>query len=257
VAQAENRREFKKNMAILSCLRGLFSVVFAILITPISSLQALFYLLVLRTNEKTAQQVPRTWAKMILAVSGVKVRVEGMEKLDPGKSYIFAANHQSQFDIFCLQGRFNWDFRWLAKKELFQIPLFGPALRRSGNIPVDRASGRKALQSLAEAAERIKNGCSVVIFPEGTRSSDGQLQEFKAGGMVIAIKAGVGVVPMAICGSRRVLPKGKVLPRAGEVVIRLGAPVDAGLYTLKEKQKLADHLRLRVADLLGQEVTPS
>lgn len=90
-------------------------------------------------------------------------------------------------------------------------------------------------------------------FPEGTRSTDGSLQAFKVGGMVIAIKAGVGVVPMAICGSRRVLAKGKVLPRAAEVVIRLGEPVDASAYSLKEKQKLADHLRVQVADLLAQE----
>ncbi|MBU0679897.1 MAG: 1-acyl-sn-glycerol-3-phosphate acyltransferase [Proteobacteria bacterium] len=240
-------------MAVLSYLRGLLTVVFVFIMTPLSSLQALFYLLVFRTSEKTAQAAPTTWAKMILAVSGVKVRVEGMEKLEPGKSYIFAANHQSQFDIFCLQGRFGWDFRWLAKKELFQIPIFGPALRRSGNIPVDRTSGRQAMKSLAEAAERIKGGTSVVIFPEGTRSVDGTLQTFKAGGMVIAIKAGVGVVPMAICGSRRVLPKGRLVPRSGEVVIRLGEPVDASAYTLKEKQDLADHLRAQVANLLGQE----
>lgn len=244
-------------MAFLSSLRGLFTVLFAVIITPFSSLQALIYLLVFRTSEKTAQVAPRTWARLILAVSGVKVRVEGLDKLEPGKSYIFAANHQSQFDIFCLQGRFDWDFRWLAKKELFQIPIFGPALRRSGNIPVDRASGRKAMQSLAEAADRIKNGCSVVIFPEGTRSADGELHSFKVGGMVIAIKAGVGVVPMAICGTRRVLAKGKILPRSGEVVIRLGDPVDASAYSLKEKQELADHLRSQVAELLKQENPPS
>ncbi len=243
-------------MVVLSYLRGLVTVFFAVLITPISSVQALLYLLVFRTTEQRAQVAPRIWARMILAVSGVKVRVEGMEKLESGKSYIFAANHQSQFDIFCLQGYFNWDFRWLAKKELFKIPIFGPALRRSGNIPVDRASGREAMRSLTEAAERIRNGCSVVIFPEGTRSADGSLQAFKVGGMVIAIKAGVGVVPMAICGSRRVLPKGKVLPRSGEVVIRLGEPVDASAYSMKEKQELADHLRSQVADLLEQECSP-
>ena len=237
-------------MAVLSVLRGLFSVLFAVLITPISSLQALVYLLVLRTTEQTAQVAPRTWARLILAVSGVKVRVEGMEKLDRNKPYIFTANHQSQYDIFCLQGWFDWDFRWLAKKELFQIPIFGPALRRSGSIPVDRASGRKALKSLAEAAERIKNGCSVIIFPEGTRSPDGALRSFKVGGMVIAIKAGVGVVPMAICGTRKILPKGKLLPRSGEVVIRLGTPVDASSFDLKQKQELADHLHSKVAELL-------
>ncbi|PLX47807.1 MAG: 1-acyl-sn-glycerol-3-phosphate acyltransferase [Desulfobulbaceae bacterium] len=244
-------------MALFSYLRGFLAVVFAVLITPFSSLQALLYLLVLRTSEQTAQVAPRTWARLILAVSGVKVRVEGMEKLESGKSYIFAANHQSQFDIFCLQGSFEWDFRWLAKKELFRIPIFGPALRRSGNIPIDRSSGRKSMVSLNEAAQRIKGGCSVVIFPEGTRSVDGNLLDFKAGGMMIAIKAGVGVVPMAICGTRHILPKGKILPRAGEVVIRLGDPLDVSGYSLKEKQKLADDLRWQVAELLGQEGCPS
>ncbi len=239
-------------MGFFSFLRGLFTVIFAVLITPISSLQALLYLLVFRTTEKTAQVAPRTWAKMILAVSGVKVRVEGLEKLDPSKSYIFTANHQSQFDIFCLQGYFNWDFRWLAKKELFAIPVFGRALRRSGNIPVDRASGRQALKSLAEAAERIKNGTSVVIFPEGTRSFDGKLQPFKMGGMVIAIKAGVGVVPMAICGTHQIMPKGKIIPRSGEVIIRLGDPVDASAYSQKEKNELAKTLQDKVASLLDQ-----
>ncbi len=241
-----------KKMAILSCLRGLFSVIFAVLITPIVSLQVLLFLLIFRTREKAAQMGPRIWARIILAVSGVRVRVEGMERLDPSKSYIFVANHQSQFDIFCLQGCLDWDFRWLAKKELFQIPVFGTALRRSGSIPIDRSSGRKAMRSLAEAAERIKKGCSVIIFPEGTRSADGELQAFKVGGMVIAIKAGVGVVPMAISGSRRVLAKGRVLPRSGEVVIRLGEPVDSRAYGMKEKQELADHLRSQVADLLSQ-----
>lgn len=97
----------------------------------------------------------------------------------------------------------------------------------------------------------------MVIFPEGTRSVDGTLLDFKAGGMMIAIKAGVGVVPMAICGTRHILPKGKILPRAGEVVIRLGDPLDVSGYSLKEKQKLADDLRRQVAELLGQEGCPS
>lgn len=239
-------------MAVLSYFRGLFAAFFIVIMTLFSSLQILFCLLVLRTSEGPARVASRFWGKMIMAVSGVKVRVEGLEKLDPDKSYIFAANHQSQFDIFCLQGCLDWDFRWLAKQELFQIPIFGAALRRSGSIPVDRASGRKAMRSLAEAAERIKNGCSVVIFPEGTRSGDGSLLPFKVGGMVIAIKAGVGVVPMAISGSRRILPKGKLISRSGEVVIRIGEPVDASAYTMKEKQELAEHLRSQVAELLAQ-----
>lgn len=239
-------------MALFNRIRSVLAVLFAVAITPFFSLQALLYLLVFRTTEQTAQVAPRTWARWILAVSGVTVKVEGLDKLVKGHPYIFMANHQSQYDIFCLQGRFGWDFRWLAKKELFEIPIFGNALRRSGSIPVDRSSGRKAMVSLAEAAQRITDGCSVIIFPEGTRSFDGVLHPFKVGGMVIAIKAGVEVVPMAICGSRDILPKGKIWPKPGMVTIRLGDPVPAAVYTLKQKAELAAVLEEKVAALLAE-----
>ncbi len=243
---------FVGTMSLFQSLRSFFAVVIAVAITPLFSLQALIYLLVFRTSEQTAQVAPRTWAKWILAVSGVQVKVEGADKLIAGKPYIFMGNHQSQYDIFCLQGGFGWDFRWLAKKELFEIPIFGPALRKSGSIPVDRSSGRKAMVSLAEAAQRIHDGCSVIIFPEGTRSIDGGLQPFKVGGMVIAIKASVEVVPMAICGSRDVLPKGKIWPRPGTVTIRLGDPVNVEGYSLKQKAELASLMHDKVADLLAE-----
>lgn len=238
-------------MSLFNSIRSVLAVVIIACITPIFSLAAVMCLLVFRTTEETVQVIPRMWARWILALSGVDVMVEGLDRLVPGRSYIFMGNHQSQYDIFCLQGGLDWDFRWLAKKELFDIPMFGTAMRKSGAIPIDRSNGRKAMQSLAEAAQRINDGCSVIIFPEGTRSFDGALQPFKVGGMVIAIKAGVEVVPMAICGSRDVLPKGHILPKPGKVTIRLGEPVAVEGFTLKQKAELAELLQQKVAVLLA------
>ncbi|MBW2466236.1 MAG: 1-acyl-sn-glycerol-3-phosphate acyltransferase, partial [Deltaproteobacteria bacterium] len=182
--------------------------------------------------------------------NGVKVRVEGMENLEKDRPYIFAANHQSQFDIFALQGFLGVDFRWLAKKELFEVPIWGPAMRRAGYIPIDRSRGRQAIKSLDEAAKKIAAGTSVIIFPEGTRTKDGRIQDFKAGAMVLAIKSGVDLVPVAIRGTYEILPKGKLLMKPGKVTIRAGLPIATKNYTTKDKHKLAGILQAEVTKLL-------
>jgi 1-acyl-sn-glycerol-3-phosphate acyltransferase len=191
------------------------------------------------------------WAKSICTAGGVSVTVTGTEKLDPVKPYIFAANHQSQFDIFALQGFLGVDFRWLAKKELFQVPIWGPAMRKAGYIPVDRSRGRQALKSLDEAAQKIAAGTSVIIFPEGTRTPNGMLQEFKAGAMVLAIKSGVDIVPVSIKGTYEILPKGRLLMNPGNVTIRVGKPIATKDRGTKDKHDLAKILHEEVAKLLN------
>ena len=237
-------------MSFLSFLRGLVAITIIVIITPLASIYALFLLIILRVDEDTAQVVPCWWARVSMRLSGVKVKVDGLELLKPGKPYIFVANHSSQFDILAIQGSFPWSIRWLAKKELFKIPIFGPALRRSGSIPIDRASGRKAMKSLVEAARRISDGSSVVIFPEGTRSIDGILAPFKVGAVIIAIKAEVEVVPMAIIGSQAILPKGAMIPGGGEIQIKLGAPIATAGMKNNQKQELAQLLHDKVAEIL-------
>ncbi|MDA8164249.1 MAG: lysophospholipid acyltransferase family protein [Desulfobacteraceae bacterium] len=220
-------------------------------LTLLISIAALVHLMVFRGSSTTVQALPRAWAKIILGIAGVTVRVEGAEKLNPRGTYIFAANHQSQLDILALQGWLGFDFRWLAKKELFQVPVWGAAMRRSGSIPVNRGQGRAALRSLDEAAQRIADGTSVAIFPEGTRTPDGRLQPFKGGAMVLAIKSGVPVVPVGIAGTFQVLPKGSLLVRrTGEAIIRLGEPIQTAGFSVKQKQELAERLQGEVARLL-------
>ena len=238
-------------MKLLYTLRALLVVPFALLLTLSISIMALFWTLVLRRDANSVQGLAAWWAKSICAASGVVVSVTGTEKLDAEKPYIFAANHQSQFDIFALQGFLGVDFRWLAKKELFQVPIWGHAMRRAGYIPVDRSHGRQALKSLGEAAQKIAAGTSVIIFPEGTRTKDGKMQNFKAGAMVLAIKSGVDIVPVAIKGTYEILPKGKLLINPGNVSIRVGNPITTKNYTSKDKHGLAKVLQGDVAKLLS------
>lgn len=237
-------------MKIFIFLRGLLVMALLPVLTFLVSVTALIAHKFFCVSPEKLQILPQKWGRLITKVGGVSVRVEGVEKLDPGRPYIFAANHLSQFDIFALQGYLGFDFRWLAKKELFNIPVFGPAMRCAGYIPVDRSHGRQALKSLAEAAQRIAGGTAVIIFPEGTRSKDGTLHPFKSGGMVLAFKSGVPLVPVAIQGTYEVLPKGKLLAKPGKVLIRVGTPIDTKKYNPKQKQELADRLRSEVAALM-------
>ncbi len=244
-------------MSPLQCMRSLLALVLIPPMTFVVCVLAIIDLKVGRRSKPKAQVFPRYWGRIICAIVGAKVRVEGVEHLDPEQTYIFVGNHCSQFDIYAFQGYFPHDFRWIAKKELFRIPLFGWVMRETDYIPIDRSHGRRALKSLNEAAQRIREGISVLIFPEGTRSPDGTLQPFKSGAIMLAIKAGVPVVPLGFNGTHQVLPKGKLLARAGEIVIRVGRPIPTAEYKMRDKQALAAQLHDRVAELLDPAHLPA
>jgi 1-acyl-sn-glycerol-3-phosphate acyltransferase len=237
-------------MKLFNFLRAIFVLFFALFMTLLISVLTLLYTVVFRKPAASVQCLAAWWAQSICAAAGVSVQVEGTDKLIPEQPYIFGANHQSQFDIFVLQGFLGIDFRWLAKKELFKVPIWGPAMRKAGYIPIDRSHGRKAIKSLDEASQRIAGGTSVIIFPEGTRSKDGKLQDFKSGAMLLAIKSGVPLVPVAISGTYDILPKGHVLCRPGRVKILVGKPIDTKNYSTKDKAELARLLQEAVAQLI-------
>jgi len=237
-------------MKLFSFFRAIFVLFFTLLVTLLISIATIMNTVVLRRSAASVQCLAAWWARSICAASGVTVQVEGTEHLAPDRPYIFAANHQSQFDIFALQGFLGIDFRWLAKKELFKVPIWGTAMRRAGYIPIDRSHGRQAIKSLDGAAKKIAKGTSVIIFPEGTRSKDGKLQKFKSGAMRLAIKSGVPLVPVAITGTYKILPKGRLLVRSGRITIRAGRPIDTQGYKSKDKNKLAALLQEAVAGLM-------
>ncbi len=236
-------------MSPLQYIRAVLVLVVAPPLMIVVSILALLDLIFFRKSPAKALIFPRIWGRITCKIAGVRVRIEGLENIAADQTYIFVANHVSQFDILTFQGYFPHDFRWIAKKELFRIPIFGTAMRRTGFISMDRTHGREALKSLNKAAEQIAGGTSVIIFPEGTRSRDGRLHPFKTGAIMLAIKAGVPVVPIGINGTYSILPKGKLLAGSGEVVIRVGAPIPTTDFTAHDKQELARQLHDRVGDL--------
>ena len=193
-------------------------------------------------------KIARFWGKSILFVSRVKMSVKGLSNIDPSAPYIYMPNHQSNFDIPVLLGRLTVQFRWLAKVELFKIPIFGRAMRKAGYISIDRNNRKSAIKSLNVAANKIKNGVSVLIFPEGTRSRDGKIRPFKKGGFVMAIESGVPIVPVVITGTRSIMTKGKFRVNAGHVSMVIHKPIDTSAYTRETKEALMESVRRVICD---------
>lgn len=187
--------------------------------------------------------VARPWARSILWVCGIKVRTEGRENLDARLPRIYMTNHQSYFDIFALLAFLPVDFKFILKQELMKIPLLGFAMRRARYIGIEREDPRKAVQSIIKAAERIRNGASVVIFPEGTRSIDGKLQPFKRGGFNLALRSGCDIVPVTISDSYRIVPKGSLKINKGSFGIHIGKPISAKGYDKRNVTQLMELVR--------------
>ncbi len=172
----------------------------------------------------------RWWCRLIAWTIGARIEVHGIENLRPDQNYIYMANHTSLIDIPALFGYLPRRFYIMAKKELFSVPFLGWYLRTAGHFPVDRADPRRTMRSIKRIVEGVQAGKSLALFPEGTRSEDGRLKEFKQGAFKIALLAGVPVVPVAIRGTHERLPKGSLAPRPGRVDVILSAAIDPGKY---------------------------
>ncbi len=198
-------------------------------------------------------RVARAWARLLLRVSGVRVRVEGLEKIDPRGSYVFISNHLSYMDTPVALAHIPVQFRFLAKRGLFQIPLLGTHLSRAGHIPVPRGDPRASVKTMQLAAEKIQQKkISLLIFPEGGRSHDGVLRPFKEGGAYIAIRAGVPVVPLVMIGTRKILPYGSGVVESGPATLRILEPIETRRMTLKDRGILTHRLRDLIAAELGE-----
>lgn len=220
--------------------RNVFFVATVVVSTALTALSVIVLALVPST-EKLLRTLEGWWARSIVFASGVRIIWKG-PRLDPGRNYVFIANHQSHLDtpIF-LSLLAAWRPRFLAKESLFRIPLFGPGMRRTGHIPVDRENRRKGMEGIRKAVEQIDNGDSVLIFPEGTRNlSDEGLQSFQIGAFIIALKAGRPVIPVIIQGTRKVLPKGSITVSPGPVRVQV---LDA--FQIQETMTIKDRDRLK------------
>jgi len=195
----------------------------------------------------------RFWARIGLRLAGIRLTVEGREHLPADGAVIYMPNHQSNFDILALYAGLPGQFRWLAKEELFHIPLFGLAMRRTGYIAIDRSDRRKALVSMAEAARRIVAGASVIVFPEGTRSPDGRLLPFKKGGFMLALQSQAPIVPVAIDGTLQIMPKHSRRIRGGEIAVRIFPTVETAGKKAADRDALMAEVRRPIAEALGEK----
>ncbi|HEX5709086.1 MAG TPA: lysophospholipid acyltransferase family protein [Pyrinomonadaceae bacterium] len=189
----------------------------------------------------------RTWSRMIVRTALLDVRVHGAEHLRAGQSYVFLSTHQSWMDIPVMLGYLPAQLRIVAKREVFQIPFLGWHMRRGGHISINRGSTTEAVESLRRATDGIRGGVSAFIFPEGTRTRDGSLQPFKKGGFKLALQTGAPAVPVAIIGTRRVLPRDSYLFRPGPVDLYIDPPVPTEGLTDEDLPRLMDDVRRAIA----------
>jgi len=203
---------------------------------------------------RTQHRVAQLWGKILLAVTFIRVRVEGLEKLDPAATYVFISNHTSYMDIPAILARLPFQFRFFAKKGLFKIPFLGWHLALAGHLPVDRSSVRASLKSMSDGARIVaERGVPVLLFPEGGRCPEG-LRAFKEGAAYIAIKAGVPVAPMALVGMRQLLPMGSIHIRSGNAVLRIGDPIPTARFRLSDREALTAEMYQAVSRLIEQPV---
>jgi len=230
-------------------LRTLF---FYITFFPWTFLSAIIALLTSLISPEKTHQFVHFWGRICLFLAGLKIEVKGSENIPPDGPAIYVSNHQSNFDIPIIYSGLPIPFNWLAKKELFKIPLFGLGMKQNGNIPIDRSNRKTTIHSIIIAAQRIKEGTSVVIFPEGTRTPDGDLQEFKKGALLIAAKAQVPVVPIVIHGSYIIQPKDRWRIEPGTVVLEILPPLPTNDLKTRDIDQLTEKIhRLIAASLQG------
>jgi len=235
----------------VSVLRAALSVFFIAAVTILGSVWGL----VLRLADKSGDRVldlARAWSRWITSFAGVKIVIENRANLVPNQPYVFMANHASSLDIWAAFVAIPRRIRMIAKKQLARIPLFGWVMWAGRFIFIDRQNGVAARRSIDEACQRIHNGESVLIFPEGTRTRDGALGAFKKGGFHLATKAGVPIVPVALRGTRELMPRGSLLLRSGTITVILGEPIPTQDLTDEERTTLSERVRSVVEELLSK-----
>lgn len=238
-------------------LRTVWLAFAAIFVTIPLSLATLVVAAV-RSTSPLIEWLMRTWARALVHAAGIELRVENLERIDPGKRYIFVANHYSYLDIPCIVAVIPQPIRFMAKVSLFKIPIFGWAIGRAGFIPIDRKNRAKAKQSFDMAADRIRKGNTIVIFPEEGRSRERTMRPFQRGAFLLALKSEKTIVPLAIDSTYDVFPVGAKSVKPGVVTIRVGTPIETANLKLRAKETLLEEARTQIETMLfGPSRTPA
>jgi len=221
---------------MLKILRGVLNTTLTVVATIVWP--ALATLLIPFMPRSRFLELAKGWGRSLLWLAGIKARVQGLEHIDKNQIYLVMANHQSLFDIPLINAVMGIRIRFLAKKSLRLIPVFGWYLWAGRYIFIDRSNPRESHRSIEDAVTKLRQGPSLAIFPEGTRSRDGKLQPLKKGGFILALDSGVPILPVGIAGTFDVLPKDRWLVQSGPVALAVGEPIDTRPYTRENRSDL-------------------
>jgi len=257
VAQRQQRRSNRSNLGKLKTILVYLWAPFANLLWYAHTVVMATLSLLLWPFDRTGELqhwCARWWCRLVAWSIFAHIRVHGTENVKPDQNYIYMANHSSLIDTPALFAYLPYQFRIMAKKELFYVPFMGWHLATAGNFPIDRSDPRKTARSLRKVIEGVRGGKSLAVFPEGTRTPDGKLQEFKHGAFKIAVRAGVPIVPVAIRGTFKLLPKTTLAPRPGRVDVIIGKPIETRDYSERNLGELISRTRAAIeANLSGQQ----
>jgi 1-acyl-sn-glycerol-3-phosphate acyltransferase len=206
---------------------------------------------ILRAPEPFFHWISSTWSGWQLWSSNTPVTLEGLSNVRLDTAQVLVSNHQSWYDVLALAAHIPKRYRFVAKKELSYVPLWGAAWKAAGHISIDRGDRAEAVRALDRAGEKIRaDGSSIIIFPEGTRSEDENLLPFKKGAFMLALHSGVDIVPVACIGTGKILPKGRWRVRPARIIVRFGEPISTAGYTEENLDELVAIVRARIEDLL-------
>jgi 1-acyl-sn-glycerol-3-phosphate acyltransferase len=198
----------------------------------------------------------RLWARMVSRCMGLTCSIYGADKVVPGTSYILTPNHQGNADILALVTILPLRFRWVIKRELLKIPMFGWALGATGAISLNRSDRQQAVRSLKDGVSKLAGGWSVLIYPEGTRTSDGNLQPFKKGAFMMAVQTGIPILPVTCNGAFKILPKKTIVFRPGHVTLTVGDPIPTEGLTEEDVPELMEKTRAAISKNLNPDYNP-
>lgn len=227
----------------MGILRKLYLILISplfILITFLTAVITIVATVVCGNNRFWGYWPAHIWSRIVCALAWVKVEVRGRENISKDTSYIFVCNHQGAFDIWAIYGYLNHNFKWLMKKSLEKIAFVGYACRRSGHVFVDSNSLQSIKDTIESARHQLKDGMSLVIFPEGTRTKTGELGDFKRGAFMLAAEFRLPVVPLSIQGAYDIMPKDSYFPRSGKILLTIHAPIIPGEKGFNTRQLLGE-----------------
>ncbi|MGZ7030767.1 MAG: lysophospholipid acyltransferase family protein [Thermoanaerobaculia bacterium] len=235
-------------------LRTIWAATVAVAVT-IPAATATLLIASFRSTSPVIDKIIRLWAKSIVAAAGIDLQTENVQSIRAEHRYILVSNHYSYFDIPCVFAAIEQPIRFMAKVSLFKIPIFGWALGRAGFIPIDRKNRRTAVKSFDLAARRIRQGNTIVVFPEEGRSRTREMRPFQRGGFLLALKSELPILPIAIDGTRDVFPVGAKRVKPGRVTVKVGHVIPTAGLSLRDKERLSETSRTQISKMLFGETT--